>query len=59
MCGVGLEDSLYLGNGKPATSNAGQVEQVATLLASMGLELATPAEARAMLGLKGNDKINL
>lgn len=56
---VGLEDSLYLGTGKPATSNAQQVEQVAALLGGMGLELATPAEARAMLGLKGKDKINL
>ena len=56
---VGLEDSLSLGNGQVATSNAQQVEQVKTMLAGLGLELATPAEAREMLGLKGKDKLNM
>ncbi|MES2258162.1 MAG: 3-keto-5-aminohexanoate cleavage protein [Pseudomonadota bacterium] len=56
---VGLEDSLYLGNGKVATTNAQQVEQVKIMLEGLGLELATPAEARAMLGLKGRDTLNL
>ena len=56
---VGLEDSLYLGNGAIATSNAQQVEQIKNTLAGFGLELATPAEARQMLGLKGKNKINL
>ncbi|MES2257404.1 MAG: 3-keto-5-aminohexanoate cleavage protein [Pseudomonadota bacterium] len=56
---VGLEDSLYLGNGKIATSNAEQVEQVKGMLAGLGLELATPAEARQMLGLKGKEQLNL
>lgn len=56
---VGLEDSLFMGNGQIATSNAQQVEQVKRMLEGLGLELATPAEARAMLGLKGKDKLTM
>lgn len=56
---VGLEDSLHLGNGRIATSNAEQVEQIKNMLAGLGMELATPAEARAMLDLKGKDQLNL
>ncbi|WP_342131031.1 3-keto-5-aminohexanoate cleavage protein [Hydrogenophaga sp. OTU3427] len=50
---VGLEDSLYLERGKLAPSNAAQVAKVCRLLAELGLEVATPDEARAMLQLKG------
>ena len=50
---VGLEDSLYLGKGKLATSNAVQVSRIRTILENLSLEIATPDEARQMLGLKG------
>ncbi len=50
---VGLEDSLYLERGKLASSNAAQVGKVCRLLAELGIEVATPDEARAMLQLKG------
>jgi uncharacterized protein (DUF849 family) len=50
---VGLEDSLFLEKGKLAASNAEQVVKIRRILAEMGLEPATPAEARAMLKLKG------
>ena len=50
---VGLEDSLFLGRGQMAASNAEQVEKIKRILADMGLEPATPDEARKMLGLKG------
>jgi uncharacterized protein (DUF849 family) len=54
---VGLEDSLWIGPGRYATSNAEQVRQVRGILEGLGLAIATPAEARAMLGLKGGDKV--
>ena len=54
---VGLEDSLFISRGKLAVSNAEQVEKVKRILAEMGLEPATPAEARQMLGLKGRDQV--
>jgi uncharacterized protein (DUF849 family) len=54
---VGLEDSLYIGRGKLANSNAEQVRKVRLLLEQLSLEVATPAEARAMLHLKGGDKV--
>ncbi|MGC5396095.1 3-keto-5-aminohexanoate cleavage protein [Streptomyces sp. DT20] len=54
---VGLEDSLYIGRGELATSNAQQVAKVARILAEAGRDLATPDEARAMLGLKGADHV--
>jgi uncharacterized protein (DUF849 family) len=50
---VGLEDSLYLGKGQIAESNADQVAKIRQILAALSLEIATPAEARQMLGLKG------
>jgi uncharacterized protein (DUF849 family) len=50
---VGLEDSLYLGKGQIAESNADQVAKIRQILAALSLETATPAEARQMLGLKG------
>ena len=54
---VGLEDSLYIGKGKLATSNAEQVRKIRTIIEELGLEVATPAEARAMLALKGGDRV--
>lgn len=50
---VGLEDSLYLGRGSKAPSNAAQVTKTRRILEELSLEIATPAEAREMLGLKG------
>ena len=55
---VGLEDSLYIGKGELATSNAQQVSRIRTIVESLGLEVATPAEARARLALKGADRVN-
>ena len=54
---VGLEDSLYIGKGQLATSNAEQVRKIRRILEDLSLEIATPAEARAMLGLKGGDRV--
>ncbi len=54
---VGLEDSLWLGPGKLAESNAAQVRQVRQLLEGLGLTIATPEEARKILSLKGADKV--
>lgn len=54
---VGLEDSLYIGRGKLAASNADQVAKIVRILAELGLEPATPAETRAMLDLKGGDRV--
>jgi uncharacterized protein (DUF849 family) len=50
---VGLEDSLWIDKGQLATSNAQQVEKVRGILAELGLEIATPDEARQILQLKG------
>ncbi|MDX6740210.1 3-keto-5-aminohexanoate cleavage protein [Actinocorallia sp. A-T 12471] len=55
---VGLEDSLYIGRGELATSNAQQVAKMALILTELGKEIATPDEARAMLGLKGAENVN-
>ncbi len=55
---VGLEDSVYLGRGQLATSNAAQVRKIRHILEELGYEIATPAEAREMLALKGGDKVN-
>jgi uncharacterized protein (DUF849 family) len=55
---VGLEDSIWIGPGKLAKSNAEQVTVVRQLIESMGMEIATPDEAREMLDLKGGDKVN-
>lgn len=54
---VGLEDSLYLGRGELARSNADQVRRIRTILEALSLEIATPAEARALLALKGGDQV--
>ena len=54
---VGLEDSLYAGKGRLATSNAEQVTIIRRILERLSLEIATPAEAREMLALKGADQI--
>jgi len=54
---VGLEDSLWIGAGELATSNAQQVRKVRTILEELGLEPATPDEARSLLGLKGGDRV--
>ena len=54
---VGLEDSLFIERGVLAVSNAQQVEKIVRILGEMGHEPATPAEARAMLGLKGGDRV--
>ncbi len=54
---VGLEDSLWDGPGKLATSNAQQVERIVTVLKSLNLEVATPEETRAMLQLKGKQNV--
>jgi uncharacterized protein (DUF849 family) len=54
---VGLEDSLYIGKGKLASSNAEQVAKIRRILEELSLEIATPAEARAMLHLKGGDRV--
>lgn len=55
---VGLEDSLWMGPGRMAVSNAEQVTRVRQLLEALNLEVATPTEARQILRLKGNDKVN-
>lgn len=54
---VGLEDSLYAGKGKLATSNAEQVTMIRRILEDLTMDIASPAEARAMLGLKGAEKV--
>jgi uncharacterized protein (DUF849 family) len=52
---VGLEDSLYAGKGRLASSNAEQVRLIRSILEPLSLEIATPAEAREILKLKGGD----
>lgn len=54
---VGLEDSLWLGKGQLAQTNAAQVKQVRKIIEGLGLEVATPDEARQILQLKGGDKV--
>lgn len=54
---VGLEDSLYVARGRLATSNAEQVRKIVRILGELDLEIATPAEARRMLGTKGSDAV--
>ncbi len=56
---VGLEDSLSIGPGEMATSNAQQVGKIRGILESFGFGIATPDEAREMLGLKGREKVAL
>jgi uncharacterized protein (DUF849 family) len=54
---VGLEDSLWAGPGRRATSNAEQVKIVRGIIEGMGLGIATPEEAREILQLKGGDQV--
>jgi uncharacterized protein (DUF849 family) len=54
---VGLEDSLWIGPGKLAKTNAEQVTNVRNIIEGMGLEIASPDEARQILALKGGDKV--
>jgi uncharacterized protein (DUF849 family) len=54
---VGLEDSLYIERGRLATSNAEQVHKIRRILSDLGMEAATPDEAREMLMLKGGDQV--
>ncbi len=54
---VGLEDSIYISKGELATSNAQQVEKIVRILGELSIEVATPDEAREMLGLKGADQV--
>ena len=54
---VGLEDSLWDGPGRLATSNAQQVQRIVSTLRSLNLEIATPAETREMLQLKGRHAV--
>lgn len=56
---VGLEDSLWIAKGRLAESNAQQVETIRTRITDLGLEVATPADARRMLQLKGRDRVVL
>ncbi len=54
---VGLEDSLWDGPGKLAASNAVQVKRLVSIIEALSLEVATPADARAALKLKGRDNV--
>jgi uncharacterized protein (DUF849 family) len=55
---VGLEDSLWAGPGRLAQSNAEQVRLARQIIEGLGRSVATPDEARTMLGLKGGDKVD-
>jgi uncharacterized protein (DUF849 family) len=57
-CRVGLEDNLYLERGMMAKSNAEQVAKIVRIANELGIEPASPDEARKILGLKGIDKVN-
>ena len=54
---VGMEDSLWIGAGRLAESNAQQVSNVRKIIEGLGLEIASPDEAREILSLKGGDKV--
>ncbi len=54
---VGLEDSLYIGRGKLASSNAEQVRKIRHIVEELGMGIATPEEAREILQLKGGDRV--
>jgi uncharacterized protein (DUF849 family) len=55
---VGLEDSLWIGKGQLAKTNAEQVRKARQIIEGLGFEAATPDEARAILALKGGDKVD-
>jgi uncharacterized protein (DUF849 family) len=54
---VGIEDSLYLGKGQLAKTNAEQVSRIRSILENLSLEIANSDEARQMLQLKGGDAV--
>ncbi len=54
---VGLEDSLQIARGRLAESNAQQVTKIRRIIEDLGCEVATPDQARDMLGLKGGDRV--
>ena len=54
---VGLEDNLYIAKGVMAESNAQQVTKICGIVDALSLEVATPAEVRQLLGLKGADQV--
>lgn len=54
---VGLEDSLMICRGELAQSNAQQVRKIRTVLEELGFEIATPADVREQLSLKGRDQV--
>jgi uncharacterized protein (DUF849 family) len=55
---VGLEDSLWIGKGQLAKTNADQVTKARQIIEGLGFEAATPDEARTILSLKGGDKVD-
>ena len=55
---VGLEDSLWIGKGQLAKANSDQVAKIRRILEELGLEIATPDEARKILKLKGKSNVN-
>jgi uncharacterized protein (DUF849 family) len=55
---VGLEDSLWIGKGQLAKTNSDQVSKIRRILEELGLEIATPDEARKILKLKGKNNVN-
>lgn len=55
---VGMEDSLYIGPGELAASNASQVNKIRTIVESLGYSVATPQQARQRLGLKGAEHVS-
>jgi uncharacterized protein (DUF849 family) len=56
---VGLEDSLFIERGRKAASNAEQVVKIVRIVRELGLDVATPSEARSMLALKGKRSVRL
>jgi uncharacterized protein (DUF849 family) len=56
---VGMEDSLYIGPGELTTSNAAQVRKIRGIVESLGHRVATPAESRQRLALKGADRVTV
>lgn len=55
---VGLEDSLFLNPGELAKSNVDQIKKMTRILSEFNIDIATPAETRELLGLKGGDNVN-
>ena len=55
---VGMEDNIFVEKGVLAKSNAELVEKLVRIARELGREIATPDEARGILGLKGKDKVN-